>query len=575
MPIRINFSHLSWQHLSASFFVGVSVGFFSYVLCLQTSVFSRRYLFLGIGIAIAGSLIAYFLLSQHPFAFKNKYFINRRSCLLAGLLFILALPSYFLLPPYPKLPFFQRESTLTITIKTETEPVFWSQFRRIYLNSGVAKLGFRGFQISDAWIPAGDDFILQPGSTGQIRWNGHVGQRASLSLPIPSPALSIVTTWDGDIRQVSADKSPYVQNKNFTPPLWYAILIYAIAWIPLFFVFVMLDGFPRARWFILPAWILSLSFLQVQLQFRMLELEFHGPLQEVIKTVQLARHFTILNGSAPNPWQYRVFSEWLLELFLYISAGLLKLDYAVPVALWSLRILQNLILLTLAYVYFMKLGITKTVSTYGVFLLAGGMLHVFYQSDLSFNTYFDVIFFLLAGILILEGKYIWIPALMIIASLNRETSIMIPVLLIAWGWRKETGSPAKALLSGGIALLIWIVIFVALRLYYPNAPMFRLGDDLLPGWDLFRYNLSVPEMPVLLFQTLGFLPLAGILVQKYWHPFVRLCFLLLVPVWLLVHAFSSVWAETRLFLVLFAMVLIPAFLPFIHRRFQEIRQYAL
>jgi hypothetical protein len=79
-------------------------------------------------------------------------------------------------------------------------------------------------------------------------------------------------------------------------------------------------------------------------------------------------------------------------------------------------------------------------------------------------------------------------------------------------------------------------------------------------------------MPILLFQTLGFLPVLGIMTYRYWMPFVRIGFLLLVPVWVLVHAFSSIWAETRLFLVLLAMVFIPAVLPVLDRRLQEIRQ---
>src|SRR5437867_13248112 len=91
---RNNIPFISWQHLTTSLLVGVSVGFFSYIFCLQTSVFSRRYFLLAIAIAIAGSLATSFLLKRHPFAFKNDYFISRRTFLLICLLFFLALPSY-------------------------------------------------------------------------------------------------------------------------------------------------------------------------------------------------------------------------------------------------------------------------------------------------------------------------------------------------------------------------------------------------------------------------------------------------------------------------------------------------
>jgi hypothetical protein len=565
----------SWQRLSASLMAGFSLGFFAYILYLQTPVFSRRSLFFGIAFAIAASGITYFLLRRHPFAFRNGFFISWRPLLFACLLFFLALPSYLLWPPYPELPFFQRESTLVISVRTGAEPVAWSEFRRIYLNSGVEKLGFRGFQISGQWISQGEDYILKPESAAQIIWQGRVGRRASFALPIPSEQLEITTVWDGEVREAPVDKSPYVRNKNFTPPVWYAGLIYTIAWIPLFFSVVLMDGFPWVRRVALPVLILILAFLQTDLQFQMLEEEFHRPLQEAIETVQLSRHYAVLSGSAPNPWQYRVFSEWILESFIYISSKVLRLENAVHTSLCSLRVLQNSILLAFAYLYFVRLGITRTMSVYGVFLLAGGMLHVFYQSDLSFNTYFDVIFFLLGGILMLEAKYGWVPVLMVPAALNRETSVLIPILLIAWGlWGKREDRP-RALVAGGLGLLVWALVFVVLRLYYSDAPMFRVGDELLPGWELFRYNLTIPEMPILLFQTLGFLPVVGLLAHRYWSPFVRIGFLLLVPAWILVHTFSSVWAETRLFLVPVAMVFVPAVLPFVDRALQAIRQPAV
>jgi len=351
-------------------------------------------------------------------------------------------------------------------------------------------------------------------------------------------------------------------------------LIYLLAWIPLVFIFIMLDGFPWLQRIALPALILGLSIIQVNLQFQMLGIEFHKPMQQAIQEIQIDRHRDVLNGTAPNPWQYRIFSEWIAEGFLNISAKLFGLNRAAFSALWSLRLLQNIVLLALAYLYFIRLGITKAISMYGVLLLSGGMLHVFHESDLSFNTYFDVIFYLLAAILILDEKYRWVAVLMFPAALNRETSAMIPILLIAWGWWKVSDNRAKAFGAGLIGMAVWAVTFTALHLYYPNAPLFKIGEGILPGWELFRYNLSVPKTAALLFQTLGFLPLVGVIAYRSWHLFVRICFLFLVPVWIVIHAFTSVWAETRLFLVLSALVFIPAVLPLIDQYLQKVRQGA-
>ncbi len=556
----------SWQHLAVSLLAGLSSGFFVYVFAFQTPAFSRRYLFLAVTIAAAGVFAAYFLLKWHPFAARNHYFLNRQSLGLAGLLVLLALPSWFLLPPYPELPFFQRQSSLVITLQTGSDPVSWSQFRKLYLNSGAEKLGARSFQVSAAWIAHGDDFVLPPATSGQLLWQGRVGKRASVSVPIPSQSLKLTTDWDGEVRGAATDRSPYVRNKNFIAPSWYIALIYGLAWIPFFFAIILMEGFPLARRIGLPLLILFLAIAQVNLQFERFGAEFHRSVQEAIETIQLPRHFAVLNGTAPNPWQYRALSEWVVEAALR-GADFLRLENPVWAALWGLRVLQNLILLTLAYLYFVRLGLTKTTSVYGMFLLAGGMLHVFYQSDLSFNTYFDLIFYLLAGILILEGRYAWLPVLMVAAALNRETSLAIPVLALAWGWRGDPEERKQARVYGGAALVIGLGVYAGLHGYYPEAPIYLFGGELPPGWGLFRYNLTVPETPLLLFQTLGFLPLVVLLTYRHWHPFLRICFLLLVPVWLFVHAFASNWTETRLFLVLLAMVLIPAALPLIDRRF--------
>jgi len=63
-------------------------------------------------------------------------------------------------------------------------------------------------------------------------------------------------------------------------------------------------------------------------------------------------------------------------------------------------------------------------------LLAFSIKNGFYDNDLSFNTYFDVIFYLSAVLLILKRRYFWVVLLMIPAALNRETSGAIPLLML-------------------------------------------------------------------------------------------------------------------------------------------------
>ena len=232
--------------------------------------------------------------------------------------------------------------------------------------------------------------------------------------------------------------------------------------------------------------------------------------------------------------------------------------------LWlSLRVAS---LATLAAVGIgLGLGVSKATASYGVFLLAISMLHVFYDSDLSFNTYFDVIFYLIGVLIILDAHYAWLPVLMIFVALNRETSGIIPVLLIGFSISNVSMKKRReAFLYGSIGLLIWGIIFLSLHLFFLESPLYKIGGILSPGFEYIKYNLSIPQLPILLFQTVGILPLVGWFYRKNWHLFVRLSAIILIPVWLLSHFFTSVWAETRLFLVPLVIVIIPAVLPLIN-----------
>jgi hypothetical protein len=340
--------------------------------------------------------------------------------------------------------------------------------------------------------------------------------------------------------------------------------------IPIFFIFIFTDDFPKFRFLTLIILFIGFSLLQVYMQFDSLGQEFNTTLNDAIQSIQLKRHYDVLNGTAANPWQYRILSEWIVEFFLRsIDTNNIT---SVTLVLGFLRFFQNLVILILTYQYFSRLKISKSSAVYGVILLAVSMLHVFYDSDLSFNTYFDVIFYLAGIIMILDAHFSWLPILMVFATLNRETSGMIPVVLIFYSiqninmlYRK------KAILFGLIGLLIWGLVSLLLRLYYSNVPLYKIGGILSPGLEYIQYNLSVPQLPILLFQTFGILPFVGLLQYKKWHALVRTSVIILAPIWLIVHFFTGVWAETRIFLVLLVIVIIPTVLPLINQFSHQIR----
>jgi len=278
---------------------------------------------------------------------------------------------------------------------------------------------------------------------------------------------------------------------------------------------------------------------------------------EYLETSQVNRHVRVLQGNAGNSWQYRILSTYLVE---WIIRGLTNLGFPRPILTGFIlfRIFQNTLIFLLAALYYQKLGLNTYVMLIGLSLLAWGMTHSLYDSDLQFNTYSDVIFYLAAALIILLGQYAWLIPITGLAALNRETSGLIPFMLIAYGSRaKSSNKPQNiAIMIAAISCGLYAVIFFSLRRVYGEQPLL-LYDDKQPGLELFVYNISRYITWVQLFATMGILPIMAIFSFRQWPDSLRAFFWAIVPIWFLVHPFVSAMAETRLFLVPFALVFVP------------------
>jgi len=270
---------------------------------------------------------------------------------------------------------------------------------------------------------------------------------------------------------------------------------------------------------------------------------------------QFERHQAILEGRAGNPWQYRVLAPYLLNEIIKIFTNL-HINHAVSIAFIFLRVVQDTFILLLAYAYYRELGLSLPYALIGMALLAWGISNSYFDSDLAFNTFFDIIFYLLAGLCILKGKYIWIVPITLLAALNRETSGLIPFLLLISVFMLQKGSLRKVMPVFIIALATYVAIFIALRFIYGKQELFiPYGHP--PGLNLLQYNLFRTETWRQLIGTLSIIPIIAVIGYKKWPLQLRIFFWAIVPIWLVVHAFSAIMAESRLFLVPQAMVFIP------------------
>jgi hypothetical protein len=269
-------------------------------------------------------------------------------------------------------------------------------------------------------------------------------------------------------------------------------------------------------------------------------------------------HQEMMEGIAGNPWQYRILADWMIDLLIRF-AGRLGISRPEVSTFIAFRFLQCVLIFLVAGIYYRKLGLPLFANLLGLSILAWGLSYSLYNSDLSFNVYFDIVFYIIAAILIMDKKFIWVLPLMLLAAFNRETSGLIPFMLISFAYfgddRKNTLKPAIFYAMG--CLVIFGGIFFGLRLYYGDQP-FLTANGYYPGLGLFAMNILNGITWEQLLITLGIIPGLAIIAYRSWPTSLKIFFWTVVPAWFLVHFFAAIITETRLLLVPQALIFIPA-----------------
>lgn len=541
--------------VAASVAFSVSLVVLLYILYFQSFGLSlRRALFGGIIVAVLS-----FLSLALIFYLKRKHYFEDQARFLKTLGFwtflaLLLSPCFFPNPHYPTSPFFQATSNLKITIDypdQENDPV---QLKGVWLRFDDKTYSYEDFIFSGEWEAESDHFFLSPGSVGELIWQGSIGERATLTLFPLDKRVKVTILWDGEkFDSILVDKPFIVNKKSSTPFSYYALIVitrivcFGFAFFVFFSVFESVDRLKKRQ--------IAVFVLLALLGLYSVYLQFENPELKGRLDLQVDRHNAVISGTALDPWQYRVFAEWLIEALVFAAKPLGIADPYLWVFVF-LRVLQNFTIFLLAYFYFRKLAFSGVVSLAGIIFLTGSLLNSFHQSDLSFNTYFDLIFYLGAGLLILNDFFQLLPYLMVFASLNRETSGLIPFMGFSslQNFRTDRAKLASILFS----LVVWTVIFFLLRALYPDRELF-IPYGYHPGPELLSYNLT-PFSLILFLRFLSFAPFVGLLYYRQWSPLLKRFFIAIVPLWFLVHFLGGVVSEARLFLVPQALVFIPLFL---------------
>lgn len=277
--------------------------------------------------------------------------------------------------------------------------------------------------------------------------------------------------------------------------------------------------------------------------------------KEYLHKNQLSRHLRVIEGDARGQWQYRVLSEYVVWIGRKIGATLQR-DNVAEVFI-VIRVLYTWACLLLAWRYYRMLEFSEPACLLGVGWLVWAMSHSVFDSDISLNTYGDLIFYLLAMVLILKQRDAWIIPVTFLAVLNRETALLIPLLLGAARMadhRESNQSLRTTVWTVIAALAAGAAAYAAVRLWY--GPTQR--EFVPPGLAYLTFNLKRPQTYLYLALTLNVLPVLAWIGWRQTARMVRYIGLIMLPVWVLVHMFISAWAETRLLLVPLSVVVIPA-----------------
>ena len=271
-----------------------------------------------------------------------------------------------------------------------------------------------------------------------------------------------------------------------------------------------------------------------------------------------------------NPWQYRILSPFLVEGFHILLLKIVGSQLTYLTSIKYFFTLQSFLLNVSAWLFYKKFTNNRPLCFAGVLLLANGMIASAIEADIfNFNTYFDIIFYTWATWIIFSGtNRWWFLPLTFFAALNRETSLLLPLLLLldypALATRKLWFRQLGILTC---CLLIYVVIFFAIRLHYGYQPPAPIGIE--TGLPMLHFNLTDPETITLLFSMLTVLPLFALFNIRKVDFRLQILFWLIVPAWFGIH-FWLVWArEIRIFSVPFTIVFIPIVLDLIQKSFEK------
>ena len=308
-----------------------------------------------------------------------------------------------------------------------------------------------------------------------------------------------------------------------------------------------------------------------------------------------------------NPWQYRILCPYIVEGMMWVYNNTVdkiypieqKMNFSIqstsgttdetdqfvklmrtPGAMKYMiififfRFIEHLFIFYLAWKLWSHFVKSKWLIFLGINFLALALGNAVTVADLSFNTYMDIILYLLtANIIVFNKNKNWILPIALVAAFNRETAILIPALFFisqtdftSFSFKnfnlKTIQFPQKSTWLVTIAAyVIFFSIFIGLRIHfgYREQQIWKVPAG-LPMLQLNLLSAVALKAYMELIGTFAVIPLIILYNFKQFPHLLKKWFLFLTPIWFLVHYLSVVAYQTRLFMVPFILIMLPMML---------------
>ena len=259
----------------------------------------------------------------------------------------------------------------------------------------------------------------------------------------------------------------------------------------------------------------------------------------------------VVNGTAGDLAQYRVLSAYGANALAQVSGS----PYP---PFEAIRFCQCLLLFGLIYIVYGELGLAHRVRLLGIALvtgLASLSLGALAPSGFSIDRFGDAIFYLIAALLVLRGRELWIPPLMALAVANRETSVFIPTLILArHGINFRDARVRQALVAAAAAWAVAAVVYFGIHAYYGPRPR---TEESYWGTAMVLHSLSMPGQISYLIAAVNLFLVLGWLSLQSADPFLQRLFWTVVPLWFAIHIWAARMGEGIMYLAPIAVVIVP------------------